>query len=164
LWKGFKEMHDLGIVARLPSMVCVQAEGCSPIVAAFKSGKATVQPFSKPDTLAHSISNPDPPSGRRVLRLIKDSKGFALSVTDQEILEAQRLLAETEGLFVESASASTIAAVPKCSESGMVGNSDKIVCVLTGSGLKDIKSATQLLTKPLEIGSAMELENLLRQI
>jgi len=164
LWKGFKEMHDLGIVARLPSMVCVQAEGCSPIVGAFKSGKETIQPFSKIDTLAHSISNPDPPSGSRVLRLIKDSKGFALSVTDQEILKAQRLIAETEGLFIEPASASTIAALRKCMESDMVENSDKIVCVLTGSGLKDVKSATQLLTKPLEIGSAMELESVLRQI
>lgn len=161
LWKGFKEMHELRLVAHLPSMVCVQAEGCSPIVAAFKSGKDTVQPFVKLDTLAQSISNPDPPSGKRVLRLLRDSKGFALSVSDQEILEAQRLVAETEGLFVEPASASTIAPLVKLLESGMIARSDNIVCVLTGSGLKDVKSATHLLTKPLEISSARELENIL---
>jgi len=164
LWKGFKEMHELRLVAHLPSMVCVQAEGCSPIVTAFKSGKMAVQPFVKPDTLAQSISNPDPPSGRRVLRLLRDSKGFALSVSDQEILEAQRLVAETEGLFLEPASASTIAALAKLLESGMMERSDKIVCVLTGSGLKDVKSATHLLTKPLEISSARELENILSRI
>jgi len=163
LWKGFKEMHQLGLVSHVPSMVCVQAEGCSPIAASFGSGKDAVHPFAKSDTIAQSISNPDPPSGRRVLRLLKDSKGHAMSVTDQEILEAQRLVAETEGLFVEPASASTIAALVKLAESGVIGRSDRVVCVLTGSGLKDVKSATRLLKKPIEIGSARELENVLSQ-
>jgi len=164
LWKGFTEMHELGITDSLPSMVCVQAEGCSPIVTAFKSGKDVVQPFSKSDTLAHSISNPNPPSGKRVLRLLKDSKGFALSVTDQEILEAQRLVARTEGLFVEPASASAIAALVKSSRAGMVDESDRIVCVLTGSGLKDVRSATRLLAKPLEISSPRDLDRILSQV
>ena len=163
LWKGFREMHELGIIGNLPSIVCVQAEGCSPIVTAFRSGNDIVQPFSKSDTLAQSISNPDPPSGKRVLRLLKDSRGFALSVSDQEILEAQRLVAETEGLFIEPASASAIAALVKSSRTGMVDGSDRIVCVLTGSGLKDVKSATRLLAKPLEISSPIELDNILSQ-
>ncbi len=164
LWKGFREMHRLGVVDSLPSMICVQSEGCSPIVTAFKSGKDIVQPFSKSDTLAQSISNPDPPSGKRVLRLLRDSKGFALSVTDQEVLEAQRLVARTEGLFVEPASASAIAALVKSSRTGMVDDSDRIVCVLTGSGLKDVRSATRLLAKPLKISSPRDLDRILGQM
>lgn len=163
LWKGFKEMKELGFVADLPSMVCAQAEGCSPIVAAFKSGRAIVQPFAKSNTLAQSISNPDPPSGKRALRSLRDSKGLASSVTDQEILEAQRMIAETEGLFVEPASAATVATLTKSVEAGIVERSDKVVCVLTGSGLKDVKSAARLLGRPHEIGSARELESVLSQ-
>jgi threonine synthase len=163
IWKGFKEMYKLGIIGCLPSMVSVQAEGCSPIVEAFKRGSETIQPISNPGTLAQSISNPDPPSGRRVLRLLRDSKGLALSVSDQEILEAQRLLAETEGLFVEPASASAIAAVVEMSRNGTIDRSDRVVCILTGSGLKDVKSAMRLLSKPLEVNSQEELDRILGQ-
>jgi threonine synthase len=164
LWKGWQELYKIGVVKKLPSMVVIQAEGCCPIAKAFKEGKEDVDPFGKTKTIAHSISNPDPPSGRRVLRLLKESNGIAEAVPDKELLEAQRLLAETEGIFAELAGAASVAGLKKLLEKGILGGDENIVCVVTGTGLKDARSAAIAYHKITRLKSWVEYQKLLETI
>ena len=84
-----------GFVEKLPSMVAIQAEGSCPIVKAFKAKKEFVEPFKEARTIAHSISNPDPPSGQRVLKILKESEGVAEAVSDGRTTRRTKILAET---------------------------------------------------------------------
>ncbi len=129
IMKGFEELRNSGIIDRIPVPVAVQAEGCAPICRAFHNG-TQVERFDEPRTIAHAISNPYPPSGNEVLRLLKRYGGTCISVSDEDIINAQMDLAH-EGIFVQPASATVLAAVTHLKVRGK-----KIVLVLTGSGLK----------------------------
>lgn len=133
--KGFLELKESGLIENLPHFVAVQAEGCSPICKAFNDGKDKIERFESPHTIAHAIENPYPPSGNAVLKLLRELKGLCVSVSDEEILKAQRALGE-EGLFVQPASATGIAAIRKLRENEMLEEGAKIVSILTGAGLK----------------------------
>jgi len=159
-WKGWRELYELGLVDRLPAMVAIQAEGCSPIARAFKTNSENVQPFGSPQTIAHSISNPDPPSGLRVLRLLRESRGFAEVVSDDDMLQAQSLLAKSTGIFAEPAGAASIAGLKKMVENGHVQRDETVVCVVTGSGLKDVESALSKSRRPHEVCSIDELSKI----
>ena len=135
--KGFLELKKSELIDRLPTFVCVQAEGCSPIYKAFINGKEKIGRFENPHTIAHAIENPYPPSGNAVLRLLKKLNGISIAVSDEEILNAQRMLAQ-EGIFVQPASATGIAAVKKLREEGRIKEDEKIVSILTGAGLKTL--------------------------
>ncbi|MEM2339122.1 MAG: threonine synthase [Nitrososphaerales archaeon] len=163
-WKGLKEFYELGLINKLPQLIAIQAEGCSPIVESFKKGDNKVQPFDKPQTIAHSISNPDPPSGLRVLKILNESKGFAESVSDDEMLKAQILLAKYTGIFAEPAGAASIAGLIKLIEDGRIEKDETVVCVVTGSGLKDVKSALSRINKPYEANSVNELKQILTKL
>ncbi|MEM0095936.1 MAG: threonine synthase [Candidatus Bathyarchaeia archaeon] len=136
VWKGFKELEKAGKVGTLPKMVGVQAEGCSPIVNAYlwKTSKPILK--TKPSTHALAILVKDPAYGVLALKAIKESKGLAVAVSDEEIFSAEREMAKFEGIFAEPASAATYAAVKKLANQGLIDKSDKIVCLITGSGLK----------------------------
>ncbi len=150
-WKGFTELQDEGLrglfdldrdVVKLPRMIGVQAAGASPIAKAFKSGKKdSIDPVTEPHTDASAINIGSPVSWMKVLSAIYSSKGLADSVTDEEIFAAQQLLASTEGLFVEPASATPIAFLARSAEQGskeIVRLKDEVVvCICTGNGLKD---------------------------
>lgn len=166
IWKGFKEFYTLGLIDELPRMVSIQSEGCAPIVRAHREGKDTPRPWLNPHTIAHSISNPNPlfASGKRVLKLLRESKGLAIAVSDEEILGAQKLLASREGLFAEPASAASIASINRLIELEMVDKNDKIVCLITGSGLKDVKSTVKKLNRPIEIQSKGQFREILKTI
>ena len=163
-WKAWKEFNLMGFVEELPSMVVAQAEGCSPIVEAFKKGSEKTKYVAKPETIASSISNPDPPSGERVLRILKEKKGEAEAVSDREILNAQKLLARTEGIFAEPASSTPIAVLKKMLEQGTIDETDTVVCVITGAGLKDTKSAMKTIGEPFRLTSWHEFRNLLKTL
>jgi threonine synthase len=163
-WKGFREMQSIGFTEDLPSMVVVQAEGCSPIVEAFKEGRETTTPFKSPDTIVSSIANQSPPSGERVLKIIKESEGLAEASSDDEILEAQALLARTEGLFAEPAGAAPIAVAKKLLENGTLDPGETVVCVITGSGLKDAKSAMKKCGEPSKAMTWGEYRSLVEKI
>jgi len=158
-WKGFLEFNTLKFIARVPNMVCIQAAGCAPIVKAFKEGRDYPEPWLSPETVAHSISNPNPSlaSGRRCLDLLKKSNGIAEDVSDDEILGAQKLLAKTEGIFAEPAAAASIAGLKKLINNGYICSDDRVVCVITGAGLKDVKSALKNCKSPLNIKTRDEL-------
>lgn len=153
--KGFIELKESGIIDKLPTLVAVQAEGCSPICRAFKEGRNRVVPFENPKTIAKAISNPNPPSGDAVLKLLKKFGWECETVSDNEILDAQKELAR-EGLFVEPASAASIAALKKMRRKGAILEGAKVVAVLTGAGLKALD---QIPEPTVEVCSLEDLED-----
>jgi len=162
IWKGFFEFHKLGLISRLPKMTGIQAERAAPIVQAIKKGRSEIVPVNRPETIATAIRIGAPVSWKKAIRAIRESKGTAETVTDEEILEAQKMLAKYEGLFVEPASASSIAGLKKLVELGEIDKNDVIVCVATGHGLKDPDVAMQISEKPLEVDAKIEsIERLL---
>jgi threonine synthase len=136
LMKAFLDLKKEGLIQRLPTFVGVQAHGCSPIAQAYASGKSKVKRIRKGKTIAQSITNPDPAGGNIVLKLIRENSGIILDVSDKEILEAQKMLAELEGIFCEPASATTLAGLLKLYGKMNLRANDRIVLVVTGSGLK----------------------------
>ncbi len=152
IWKGFQDLNHLGLISDLPRMIGVQAEGASPIANAYRRGLKTIEPTPNPETIATAIRIGSPASWKKALTAVKDSKGSMETVTDREILDAQRLLASLEGIFVEPASASSIAGLKKLAESGAVNREEEVVCVTTGHGLKDPEAAVHLCEKPITVG------------
>ena len=144
IWKGFNEFYDLGILKKRPRMIGIQAEKAAPIARAVRSGKNRITPLHNPQTLATAIRIGSPVNWPKVLQAIKESKGTADTVTDRQILDSQRDLASKEGIFVEPASAASIAGLKNMRESGSVDRSDVVVCVTTGHGLKDPSVADHL--------------------
>jgi len=132
IWKGFNEWKRLGRIKRVPRMVGVQAAKAAPIARAWRA-RAKFRAMSNPETVATAIRIGAPVSWQKALAALTDSGGEAGTVTDREILDAQRLLARTEGLFVEPASAVPIAWLRKRKLKG----ARTVVCVATGHGLKD---------------------------
>jgi threonine synthase len=133
--KGFSEFRACGLIDKIPKIIAAQARGCSPIADAYEAGEMEIERVANPKTIAHAIENPYPPSGNQTLRMLEYNGGMAVSVTEEELLEAQGLMAKT-GLFGQPASAVPFAAVRKLKNAGRISSEDSIVCILTGSGLK----------------------------
>jgi threonine synthase len=155
IWKGFSEFHELDVVKALPKMTGIQAAGSAPIANAIKNGKDTIVPVSAPETVATAIRIGAPVSWKKAMTAIKESHGTAETVTDEEILSAQKMLARVEGLFVEPASASSIAGLIKLVENGTIDKDERIVCVTTGHGLKDPDTAVKMSEKPVEVDAEL---------
>ncbi len=156
-WKGYKEYLSAGKIKSLPKMLGFQAEGAAPIV----SGK----PVENPDTLATAIRIGNPASWKGALTARDESGGAIDSVTDNEILEAYKLIASREGVFCEPASAASIAGVIKLSKKGFFKAGQTIVCTLTGNGLKDPDTAIDFSEKPNNVKADIkEIEKLLKDI
>ncbi len=134
-WKGFSELKEWGIANRTPRMIGVQASGAAPLVEAFLKGGDVVSRWNNPETVASAIRIGNPVSWGKALRAVRDSGGELLTVSDQEILAAQRKLAEDDGIFVEPASATPIAALAHLTKK--IGRKSIVVCIGTGNGLKD---------------------------
>lgn len=151
IWKGFSEFHRLGFIRKLPKMTGIQAAGSAPIVQAIKNNSEKIVPVENPETLATAIRIGAPVSWKKAVNAIRNSDGTAETVTDEEILAAQKLLARVEGIFVEPASASSIAGLIKLVANGVIDRDERVVCVTTGHGLKDPDTAVQMSEKPLEV-------------
>jgi len=146
IWKGFQELRVLGRIDSLPRMVGVQAEGCASIVNAHLKGMSEPAFTSKPSTHALAILVRAPLNGKWALKAIRHSKGMAVSVSDSEIFSAEQEIAKLEGIFAEPASSATIAALKKMTNQGLIDKKDRVVCLITGSGLK-ATDVLQALTK-----------------
>jgi threonine synthase len=133
--KGFGEFMSCGLIDRIPRFICAQAMGCSPIYTAYMENSDTVSPFHNPETIAHAIENPFPPSGNEVLRKIRENKGIFIAVTDTEIIQAQKRLAG-EGIFGQPASAVPLAALERLRGENIIDERSTVVCIVTGGGLK----------------------------
>jgi len=132
---GFADLKRHGYTNKAPRFICAQATGCSPIVAAYDKGEMKVKRFPNPDTIAHAIENPFPPSGNETLALLKKYDGVAIGVSEEAIISAQAELA-SNGLFGQPASAVPLGAAYEAKKRGIIKNEDRVVTVLTGSGLK----------------------------
>ncbi len=136
IWKAFKEFHTLGFVKNLDTKVYgAQAAGCSPIVNAVKEGTELIRPV-RPNTIAKSLAIGNPADGYYSAKTITNSGGWADTVTDEEIISAMKLLAETEGVFAETAGGVTLGVTKKLIEQGRIPRDESIVVSITGNGLK----------------------------
>ena len=151
IYKGFFEFDVVGLTKGIPMMTGIQAEGSMPIVDAIKRGLKKFVPVMKPETIATAIRIGNPVNGPKAIRAIRNSKGTAESVTDEEIIDAQKMLARLEGIGVEPASASTVAGLKKLVGMGVIDRNEKVVCVTTGNLLKDPEEAIQVSEKLLEV-------------
>lgn len=128
-WKGYKEYMEKGKIKSLPKMLGFQASGAAPIVLG--------HPIEKPETVATAIRIGNPASWKTALQAIDESGGTIDVVTDEEILQAQKMIASFEGIFCEPASAASVAGVIKLYRKGYFKKESLVVCTLTGNGLKD---------------------------
>jgi threonine synthase len=137
MWKAFEEMESLGWIGReRPKMICVQAEGCAPIIKAWEAHKPVSEFYPNAHTVAAGLRVPKAYADYIILEILKKSGGTAVSVTDDEIVKAVREWASTEGVFAAPEGAATLVAYRKLIASGFLSPADKVVLFNTGSGLK----------------------------
>jgi len=148
--KGFEELETVSLVNQVSQMHmnCAQANGCAPIVTAFKKNSTDVVPVESPDTVAKSLAIGDPGDGRYVLKRLKQFNGIAEESNNKEILDAILLLAKTEGIFTEPAGGVSVAVLKKMVEQGQIDKNEITVCYVTGNGLKATESLMEVLPKP----------------
>jgi threonine synthase len=136
--RGFEEWREVGLVAGTPpAMNGAQAAGCSPVAQAYESGWDVCKPV-KPDTIAKSLAIGNPADGPYALDLARRSGGAIDAVTDEEVRAGIRLLAETTGIFTETAGGVTTATLAKLAERGDIDPDERVVLVITGEGLKTL--------------------------
>lgn len=152
IWKAFQEFHMLGILDEKPhtKVYAAQGKGCSPIVTAIKEGTDNIKPV-RPVTIAKSLAIGNPADGYYATGVVRDSGGWAEDVTDEEIVEGIKLLAETEGVFTETAGGVTVAVAKKLIESGKIPKDESIVLCITGNGLKTQEAVHGNIGTPIEI-------------
>ena len=155
-WKGYKEYKEKGKINNLPVMLGFQAEGAAPIV----RGKI----IEKPETIATAIRIGNPASWKQAESARDESKGLIDMVSDDEILQAYKFLASKEGVFVEPASAASVAGIMKLAKKGYFKKfkNPKVVCILTGHGLKDPDRAIKSIKEPRVVPA--NLQSVLREI
>jgi len=161
-WRGFVDLYALGLIDRLPRMLGVQAGGCAPIYRAWKE-KKPLQPEEE-NTLADSIAVGVPRNFKKALRAINDSQGLMVTVSDEEILAAMRLLGRTTGVFGEPAGVAGLAGLKRAVAEGLVDPEGSFGVVITGNGLKDVANGIKAAGEPLRIPPDMQvLEKVLRE-
>jgi threonine synthase len=137
IWKAYEELGAMGWVkAGQPRFIAVQAEGCAPLVHAWKDKAETTSPVENPVTDAPGLRVPGPFAGRQMLRILRDTGGFPQPVGEREIVDAQRLMARVEGIWTAPEAAATLAALLHMKDEGQVEPTTRIVLVLTGAGIK----------------------------
>ena len=167
VWKGFKELIEMGIIDEGPRLLGVQAQGCAPITKAVNLGEAQPVEVMKAETEAAAIRVTAPIFGGAAIRAIKESGGLAVAVTDNDMLESEKEIARFEGLFVEPASAATVACLRNLIDSGEMDQGDSVISLITSSGLKtdDILQSLSMRRKSPGIGSSLVTkERILRTI
>lgn len=149
--KGLAELQRLGVIPSAQThMHGAQAAGCAPVATAFASGTAVITPV-KPKTIAQSLAIGSPADGRYALAVARETGGTIEAVTDAEIVEGIGLLAETEGIFTETAGGVTIGVLKRLAESGRFAPDDVIVAYVTGMGLKTLEAVETQVAAPLAI-------------
>jgi len=148
--KGFEELQSVSLLGDVSNMhmIAAQPHGCAPIVDAFKKNNSEVIPVEQPDTVAKSLAIGDPGDGRYVLKRLQQYNGFAEESNNKEILDAILLLAKTEGIFTEPAGGVSVAVLQKMVEQGKIDANDKVICYVTGNGLKATEAIMEVLEKP----------------
>ncbi len=155
IWKGFKEFYHLGLIPSVRTKVNgAQAEGCSPVVRAFREDTDFIRPV-KPKTIAKSLAIGNPADGYYALMAVKESSGVLEAAGDDEIVEGIKLLAQTEGIFAETAGGVTIAVLKKLVEKGAIKKGEITVAYITGNGLKTQEAVMGALPEPVRIEASL---------
>jgi threonine synthase len=153
--RGFEEWLELGLLeGELPTFNGAQAEGCSPVADAFAAGNEICRPV-RPQTIAKSLAIGNPADGVFALEVARRTGGAIDSVSDEEIVEGISLLAETTGIFTETAGGVTTAVLRKLAESGAIDADEKVVLYITGEGLKTLDAVREIV-EPYEVEAARE--------
>jgi threonine synthase len=149
--RGLREMRQIGLVeGELPKIHAAQAAGCAPVVRALESGAEYPEPV-RPDTIASSIAIGNPADGYQVLQTVRATGGSGAAVTDHQIVDAIRLLAETEGIFTEPAGGTTLGGAIDLIQRGVIGRDESIVVCVTGNGYKTGEVVSGRLTEPVRL-------------
>lgn len=148
VWKGLKQMHQLGVIDRLPRLLAAQAEHVKPVSYALEHGELPRASTGK--TIADSIDVHVPRNWRKAIQAIRESDGVVVTASDEAILDAMRL-AGRNGVFAEPAAAASLAAVVSAVDSKIIGPNDRVLVMVTGSGLKDTKNAIRAGGRPIAI-------------
>jgi len=155
LWKGLKDLRALGFIDQMPKLMGVQAEGAAPLVRAWREGTEEIEPVIL-DTLADSIAVGVPRDRIKALRAVRQTGGEFVAVSDEEILDAMRVLARRAAVFAEPAGATGYAGLAKLVREGRIDPEERIVVLVTGNGLKDVASAIKATGQPHLIEPTME--------
>ena len=156
IYKGLKELTELGLIEEKNTrMSGCQADGCSPIITAWKNNTLTFRPV-RPNTIAKSLAIGNPADGYYTLKIMQDTNGAGASVSDPEVVEGIKLLAETEGIFAETAGGVTIGCLKKMVESGFIKREEETVAVISGGGLKTIEAVVDEVEEPLHVQPTVE--------
>jgi threonine synthase len=155
LWKGLRDLYALGFIERFPQLIGVQAEGAAPLVKAWREGTEEITPIV-PETIADSISVGIPRDGIKALRAVRESNGMYVAVSDDEILEAMRVLGREAAVFAEPAGATGFAGLVKLLREARVEPNERVVVLVTGNGLKDTETAIKAAGKPHPIEPNIE--------
>lgn len=164
VWKGFNDLHHLGFIESMPKFAAIQPRGCAPLVRAFKEGKGPfeIEPWEHPSTIAGGLADVFPWDGDAALTAFKETGGTAHAVSDNDILEAQRLLASTEGIFAEPSGVASLAGLAQLLNEGIIRRDETTVVLITGSGLKDPEVVMKTLNEvPIINPSIKEFEELI---
>ncbi len=161
VWKAFKELKTLGLIERAPRLLGVQAEGAAPVTACFRSG-APLDPI-EPKTLADSIAVGVPRNWKKAVLAVEESGGTMINVSDEEILGAMRYTGRLAGIFAEPAAATAVAGLRRAVAEGLIGRRAGATAIITGNGLKDVRSAQSAVGEPFEVQpDGAGLEDILR--
>jgi threonine synthase len=136
MWKAFDEMKSLGWINSRPRFVSVQAAGCAPIVRAYEEGAEVSSVWRNAHTIASGLRVPAVRGDRLILRALRETGGVAIAVSDDDILDAQRLMARLAGIFSAPEGASTYAALARLVETGWIKPHERVVLYNTGTGMK----------------------------
>ena len=158
IWKGLSEMHRLGVLPRLPRLLGVQAAGAAPLVDAFARGADESEGIRSVSarTVADSIAVGEPRNWRKAMRAVRASGGAFIAVPDEAILEASCELAAATGIFAEPTGAAALAGIRLAREQGLVGRDERVLHIVTGNGLKDVRGAVEKAPAPIRIGVSLE--------
>lgn len=158
LGKGLEELHALGLIEKMPRIALVQAEGASPFHRMVQSGAESLVPEPNPNTRASALNIGNPPSWRKAIRALRTTNGVTVSVGDEEIMAAKRVI-DGAGIGCEPASAATLAGVRQLRASATIDASETVACLLTGHLLKDVDALNELYgSPPASIGSLREYD------
>jgi len=153
--RGLRELRQVGLVSgELPRVYAAQAAGCAPVVHALDAGLEHPEPV-RPNTIAKSIAIGNPADGYQVIESVKATGGAGAAVTDKEIVEAIRLLAETEGIFTEPAGGTTLAATRALIRRGVIKHDESVVVCITGNGYKTAEVVRDRVAAPTHIGRSL---------
>ncbi|MFA5453614.1 MAG: threonine synthase [Candidatus Methanomethylophilaceae archaeon] len=156
IYKAITELQEVGWIDKVPMLTGIQAAGAMPIANAFKNGTQDFVPEDHPETIATAIRIGNPVSGRKALKAIYSTGGYSTSVTDDEILFAQKLLGRREGIGVEPASAASVAGAKKLREMGIIDRDERVVCICTGNALKDPDAIIKSCEPPIRCANNIE--------